>query len=92
VIRRIVRDQKERDYPLDMVLYRYENHVLPAFEKYIEPYKEQADIIINNNKHFKQALEVVSGFIANKLASSKVVKVEPVLKVAENNTLLRVAP
>lgn len=67
VIRRIVRDQKERDYPLDVVLYRYENHVLPAFEKYIEPYKEQADIIINNNSHFNTALEVISGFIKARL-------------------------
>lgn len=68
VIRRIIRDQKERNYPLDMVLYRYENHVLPAFEKYIEPYKEQADIIINNNLHFGTALEVIGGFIKARLA------------------------
>ncbi|MFK7934035.1 MAG: uridine kinase, partial [Saprospiraceae bacterium] len=39
VIRRIKRDRVERNYPLDDVLYRYENHVLPTFEKYILPYK-----------------------------------------------------
>ncbi|MGB3545978.1 MAG: uridine kinase, partial [Saprospiraceae bacterium] len=49
IIRRIKRDQIERNYPLEDVLYRYENHVLPAFESYIKPYTEEADLIINNN-------------------------------------------
>ncbi len=94
VIRRIIRDQKERDYPIDIVLYRYENHVLPAFEKYIEPYKEEADIIINNNKHFKQALEVLSGFIANKLENiqAAAAKTEKLIKTAEPNVLCPVSP
>ena len=63
VIRRIKRDRVERNYPLDDVLYRYQHHVLPTFEKYIKPYQEEADIVINNNQHFKNALEVISGFI-----------------------------
>ncbi len=67
VIRRIKRDRVERNYPLDDVLYRYEKHVLPTFEKYILPYKPHADIIINNNTNFETALDVVVGFIENKL-------------------------
>ncbi len=67
VIRRIKRDRVERNYPLDDVLYRYENHVLPTFEKYILPYKPDADIVINNNIHFNMALDVLTGFIENKL-------------------------
>ncbi len=67
VIRRIKRDKIERNYPLDDVLYRYENHVLPTFEKYILPYKEKADIIINNNKGFEMGLEVFKNFLAQKL-------------------------
>ncbi|RMG86689.1 MAG: uridine kinase [Bacteroidetes bacterium] len=69
VIRRIKRDQVERNYPIDDVLYRYEKHVLPAYEKYIRPYMDEADLIINNNDHFKNGLEVLKGFIAQKLAS-----------------------
>lgn len=68
VIRRITRDQIERNYPLDDVLYRYENHVLPSFEKYILPYKEDCDLIINNNTNFDSGLEVVSGFIKNRIS------------------------
>ena len=67
VIRRIRRDQTERNYPIDDVLYRYENHVLPTFERYIEPYKDQADMVINNNQNFEKGLEVLEGFIKNKL-------------------------
>ncbi|MCC6726323.1 MAG: uridine kinase [Saprospiraceae bacterium] len=68
VIRRIKRDQIERNYPIEDVLYRYEKHVLPTFERYIEPYMNDADLIINNNSNFSAGLEVVKGFIASKLA------------------------
>ena len=67
VIRRIKRDRVERNYPLEDVLYRYENHVLPAFERYIKPYMEDADIVVNNNSQFKVGLMVVEGFIENHL-------------------------
>ncbi len=67
VIRRIKRDQLERNYPIEDVLYRYEHHVLPAFEKYILPYREKADIIILNNKSFSKGYNVLLGFIDNLL-------------------------
>ncbi len=65
--RRINRDQTERNYPIDDVLYRYEYHVTPAFESYILPYKKMADIVINNEHSYEQALEVLKGFIRNKI-------------------------
>ncbi|MCU0347176.1 MAG: uridine kinase [Saprospiraceae bacterium] len=68
VIRRIKRDQVERNYPIEDVLYRYEKHVMPTFERYIEPYMDIADIVVNNNEDFSVGLEVVKGFIRNKLA------------------------
>jgi uridine kinase len=68
VIRRIKRDQVERNYPLEDVLYRYARHVSPAFERYIKPYQEEADIIINNNLRFDVGLDVLQGFIRHKLA------------------------
>ncbi len=74
VIRRIKRDRIERNYPLEDVLYRYENHVLPAFEKYIMPYKEDVDIIINNNLQFDMALQVITGFFKSHLRKMKKAK------------------
>jgi len=70
VIRRIKRDQLERNYPLDDVLYRYQNHVLPAFEKFIAPFREEADIVINNNKDFNAALDVMHALIESKNKSA----------------------
>ena len=67
VIRRIKRDKVERNYPLDDVLYRYEHHVMPTFEKYILPYRDEADIVINNNEAMSKGLMVVTGFIQDYL-------------------------
>lgn len=71
VIRRIKRDQAERNYPLEDVLYRYQYHVLPTFEKYIQPYMDQADIIINNNEQFDIGLEVLSGYLNHYLEQNQ---------------------
>ena len=61
--RRIVRDKVERGYDLDDVLYRYTHHVAPTYEKYIKPYKNDADIIIPNNNNFEKGLEVLTTFL-----------------------------
>ncbi len=66
VIRRIKRDRIERGYPLEDVLHRYEHHVLPSFEKYVLPYMEVADIVVNNNETFDNGLSVLLGFIQSK--------------------------
>ena len=67
IIRRILRDQVERGYPIDDVLYRYERHVMPSYKKYIEPYMQDADLIINNNTNFNLGLDVFCGFLKDKL-------------------------
>ncbi|MDI9355560.1 MAG: uridine kinase [Chitinophagaceae bacterium] len=61
--RRITRDAVERGYDLDDVLYRYENHVIPTYEKYIKPLKKKADIIIPNHTSFDKPLAILSAFI-----------------------------
>lgn len=63
VIRRIKRDREERNYSLEDVLYRYEKHVLPTFERYIKPYMEESDLVVNNNRSFERGLQVMAGFI-----------------------------
>ena len=49
--RRIKRDTKIRGYDKYDVLYKYENHVIPAYHKYILPYKKDVDLVIDNNKN-----------------------------------------
>jgi uridine kinase len=65
--RRIKRDKDERGYDLDDVLYRYEHHVTPHYEKYIKPKKEEVDLVIPNNKTFEIALNMVVEFLRIKL-------------------------
>ncbi len=65
--RRIIRDNQERGYDLDDVLYRYENHVAPTFEKYIEPFKYDADVILPNNSSFRQGLEMLITYLKTKI-------------------------
>ena len=66
--RRIVRDRDERGYDLADVLYRYTHHVAPTYEKFIKPFKSEADIIIPNNRHFDNGLAVLVGFLKHKIA------------------------
>lgn len=66
IIRRIRRDQTERNYPLEDVLYRYQHHVSPAYEAYIRPFHEEADLVINNNESFEPGLAVLLSYIRQK--------------------------
>lgn len=65
--RRIRRDSEERGYDLDDVLYRYHHHVMPVYERLIEPIKHNADLVIPNNSHFERALHVLILAIQAKL-------------------------
>ncbi|GAB3175989.1 uridine kinase [Telluribacter humicola] len=65
--RRIIRDNNERGYDLDDVLYRWEHHVAPTYEKYIKPLRSEADIVINNNQHFDTGLEVLVAYLKTKV-------------------------
>ena len=69
LIRRIKRDREERNYDLKEILYRYEHHVLPTYEKYIYPHIEDVDMIINNNRRLDKALEVFEGYLKNHLSN-----------------------
>lgn len=65
--RRIIRDNNERGYDLDDVLYRWEHHVAPTYDKFIQPLRSEADIIINNNTRFETGLEVLTAFLRKKI-------------------------
>ncbi|GAA4376508.1 uridine kinase [Hymenobacter koreensis] len=70
VLRRIVRDRDERGYDLEDVLYRYTHHVAPTYEKYIKPFKQDADLIIPNNRHFDKGLDVLVSFLKTKVTKA----------------------
>jgi uridine kinase len=69
--RRIRRDNDERGYDLEDVLYRYQHHVMPVYESLIKPLKEQADIIIPNNHDFTQAVDILAWGLQHRLSKGE---------------------
>ncbi len=67
IIRRILRDQKERNYPIEDVLYRYKHHVMPSFEKFIEPFMDSVDVVVNNNHSYEKGAILIKYFIESML-------------------------
>lgn len=55
--RRIYRDQETRGYKRSDILYQWENHVLPCYEQFIEPYKPTADFIFRNDQRADEDFE-----------------------------------
>jgi uridine kinase len=66
--RRIRRDAEERGYgEREEVMYRWDNHVEPAFQKYVKPYRKTSDIVIPNNIHFEKGLEILVSYLKAKI-------------------------
>jgi uridine kinase len=66
--RRIRRDNDERGYDMEDVLYRYHHHVMPIYESLIEPLKHNADLVVPNNNNFERALELITAGLKAKIA------------------------
>lgn len=61
--RRLKRDMTERNYTKESVIYQWENHVIPAYDEFVRPYKLLADLIITNNEHFDENIHVLTDII-----------------------------
>jgi len=55
--RRLKRDLLERGYSNEDVIYKWINHVVPAYEEYLLPYREECDKVIYNNSN--EAAEII---------------------------------
>lgn len=49
--RRLKRDLVERGYSNDDVMYKWINHVVPAYNEFLLPYKSECQQVIVNNSH-----------------------------------------
>jgi uridine kinase len=61
--RRLERDTKERGVPQEITLYQWHNHVCPGYDRYLLPYRDEADIILNNNEGFGKGLELLADHV-----------------------------
>jgi len=65
--RRLKRDLTERGYSNEDVLYKWNNHVLPAYNEYLLPYKDECDRVIVNNTHKASDIMCVTEEISKNL-------------------------
>ena len=63
ISRRVVRDTKERGMQKDQILYQWQKHVLPAYDKHLEPHRHDSHYVIDNTRDFNNSLnDVVKQF------------------------------
>ena len=67
ILRRIVRDVKERGRTLDSVVNQYLTTVKPMHEQFVEPSKRKADLIVPEGGHNLVALELLIKWVDNHL-------------------------
>jgi uridine kinase len=65
--RRLKRDLVERGYSHDDVMYKWENHVLPAYNTYLLPYKSECDQLVINNNHEAEDIVAITEEISTTL-------------------------
>lgn len=58
--RRIYRDQDSRGYSRSDIIYQWENHVIPCYNKYLLPYLRKADFIYHNDSRHEEDFEILT--------------------------------
>ena len=71
ILRRIIRDVRDRGRSLDSVITQYLATVKPMHEQFVEPSKKNADIIIPRGGHNSVAMEMLLQQVKTHLNSAK---------------------
>lgn len=74
--RRIKRDGLERGYPEDDVLYKWHNHVVPAYKEYLLPYRNECNKVVMNNTNEPDEIIAITEDISNNLRNSVLVDIQ----------------
>lgn len=65
ILRRILRDVKERGRSLDSVIGQYLNTVKPMHDQFVQPSRQYADIVVLDGGHNLVALDMITQRIKN---------------------------
>lgn len=65
--RRLNRDIELRGYSHEMIMYQWVNHVSPAYNTYLHPYKNSANKLIVNNQQVTDDLIIASQELSKEL-------------------------
>ena len=69
ILRRILRDVKERDRSLDSVISQYLTTVKPMHEQFVQPSRQYADIVVLEGGHNLVALDMIIHHIRSHISS-----------------------
>ena len=69
ILRRALRDIRDRGRTLESVITQYLTTVKPMHEQYVEPSRKYADIIVLEGGHNLLALDMIMQRIASHIAS-----------------------
>ena len=69
ILRRALRDVRDRGRTLESVITQYLTTVKPMHEQYVEPSRKYADIIVLEGGHNLVALDMIMQRIASHIAS-----------------------
>lgn len=73
--RRVKRDGLERGYPEEDVIYKWHNHVVPAYKEYLLPYRESCNKVVMNNTNEPDELIAITEDISNDLRNNILVNI-----------------
>ena len=59
----VARSKRVSFREVETVFGRHQNHVIPGFKKFTEPYKKKSDLIINNDSNIKNAVQQLNDFL-----------------------------
>jgi len=65
--RRLKRDLLERGYSQDDVMYKWINHVVPAYKEFLLPYKGGCHKLVVNNTHTADGIQAITDEISRDL-------------------------
>ena len=65
--RRLKRDLAERGYSHDDAMYKWVNHVVPAYKEFLLPYRDEFDQVIVNNTNKAEDIICVTEAISKEL-------------------------
>jgi uridine kinase len=58
--RRLYRDQETRGYSREDIMYQWENHVIPCYDNYLLPYRDEADFKFRNDNRANDDFEILA--------------------------------
>lgn len=65
--RRLARDTVERGYGPEEIRYQWDNHVIPAYRAYLDPYRPLCEVEVDNQRAVADAIDALHGRLGHRV-------------------------